>query len=128
MNEIRKAWLWNNISTALVIIFGIGFIISLIKIMYNGWNMNINEYREIIRKMVNESTGIKAVELATRVAVAMHEVEERATNYDIWEDGLDPLIESGEIIELEYILPDTDWRIKSIFFPKGTKIEPHIWR
>jgi hypothetical protein len=90
--------------------------------------MDINEYREIIRRIVNESTGIKAVELATEVAIAMHEADERATTYDIWEDGLDPLIESGEILELEYVLQDMDYKLKSIFFPKGTKIEPHIWR
>ena len=91
-------------------------------------NMTLEKYREMVRVAVNESTGIKAVQLATEIAVTMHKAGEQATKYDIWEDALDLLIETGEIIELEYILPDVDYRLKSIFFPKGTKIEPRIWR
>lgn len=32
------------------------------------------------------------------------------------------LVSSGEIVELEFILPSMDYRVKSIYFPKGTKL------
>lgn len=84
--------------------------------------MTKDDYRELVRNIVEESTGIKAVELATAVVWAIEE-KERKQNYDIWKDALDPLIEAGEIVELEYVLPTMDYRIKSIFFPKGTTFE-----
>ena len=77
--------------------------------------MTKEEYCETVRTIVNNSTGIKAVELATQVAL-------KSCDFDIWKDALMPLIELGEIIELEYVVPATDYRIKSIFFPKGTKL------
>jgi hypothetical protein len=90
--------------------------------------MTIEEYRLIVKTIVNESTGIKAVELATQVAIKTSNHfpmqrtwdESSPSHYDIWEDALTPLIKNGEIIELEYILPGMDYRIKSIFFPRGT--------
>jgi hypothetical protein len=36
---------------------------------------------------------------------------------------LDEMSRDKEIIELEYTTPDQDYRLKSIYFPKGTEIE-----
>lgn len=36
--------------------------------------------------------------------------------------ALGELIEAGELVELEYVLPDSDYRVRRIYFPKGTEI------
>lgn len=36
---------------------------------------------------------------------------------------LDELVRSGEIQEVEYILPNMDYRIKSFYLPKNTQIK-----
>ena len=82
--------------------------------------MNKEQYKEIVRKIIDDSTGIKAVELATQVVLEVHDKCHERQEFDIWNDALDPLIEAGEICELEYSLPAMNWRLKSIFFPKGT--------
>ena len=39
-----------------------------------------------------------------------------------YNEALEKLIEEGEIVEICYILPHMDYRLKSIYFPKGTKV------
>lgn len=73
--------------------------------------------KERISKIVNDSTGLKSTELAVKVVC---EVPDCNTNEVL--HLIEELVKEGEIIELEYILPQINYRIKSIYFPKGTDI------
>ncbi len=64
------------------------------------------------------SNGIKGVELATILATEFIQLEQIEIMGTIEE-----LVEQGEIIEIQYVLPHMDYRIKSFYLPKGTKIE-----
>ena len=75
--------------------------------------------KDIILEVVNRSSGIKAVDLALKV---MEKVNPTVFDTEDFHKSFDTLIKDGEIIELEYIDPDTDYRIKSILFKKGTAI------
>jgi len=74
--------------------------------------------KETVKEIVNKSQGLKAVELSMRVLTE--------TKYDVKSEDIiktiEDLVREGEIVELEYILPQMDYRIKSIYFPKGTNI------
>lgn len=39
------------------------------------------------------------------------------------EKEINDLVKQGEIIEIEYTLPNMDYRIKHYYLPKGTRIE-----
>ena len=75
--------------------------------------------KKIILDIVNNSSGIKNVELALKV---LHDT--LPVQYDALEfmTILDGLVALGEIVEIEYTLPGYSNRIKSIYFPKGTNI------
>ncbi len=75
------------------------------------------QLKEIILRKVNNSTGIKAVELTLAV---MSEINPLIFEAKTYISELDELVKNGEILELEYTLPNMDYRIKSIYFPKGT--------
>ena len=74
--------------------------------------------KEEILKIVSSHNGIKSVELAMNI---MSIINPLVFETEEFHNALSDLISSGEIIELEYIDPDIDYRIKSIYFKKGTK-------
>jgi hypothetical protein len=76
-----------------------------------------DEIRRAILERV--ASGCKATELVTDLAVAF----KGDVDFLQLSDILDKLIASNEIIEIEYILPDMDYRIKSFYLPKGTKFK-----
>lgn len=74
--------------------------------------------RDTILATVNTQQGIKAVELVLNVLGSLgHAFDDREYLLE-----LSRLIQEGEVIEFEYVLPNLDYRIKSIYFPKGTVI------
>lgn len=75
--------------------------------------------KEIITNIVNSSQGIKAVELVLKVMEEINPVKFDEKEYN---KCLTELINNKEIVEIEYILHQMDYRIKSIYFPKGTII------
>lgn len=78
--------------------------------------------REIILHMVNTHEGLKGVDLALKV---MGEINPVVFKYEDYLPILRELVRSGEVIELEYVLPDsgnTHYFPKHIYFPKGTEI------
>lgn len=75
--------------------------------------------REAILTTVNTRQGINGVHLVLNV---MSIVGPMKLENDEYNQELEKLVESGEIVELEYVLPQMDYRIKSIYFPKGTII------
>ncbi len=72
--------------------------------------------RKIILDKVNNSTGIKAVELV----VAVQTEVKSEFQHDEYVKTIEELVSSKEIVELDYILPSMNYRVKSLYFPKGT--------
>jgi hypothetical protein len=73
--------------------------------------------REAILYVVNNQQGIKGVELSIQVITKLHPILFTHRNFEI---ELNKLIAEGEIVECEYTLPNIEYRIKSMYFPKGT--------
>lgn len=73
--------------------------------------------REAILISVNSHQGVKGVDLVLNV---MGIIGPFKVNHEELVSELAQLVLNKEIVELEYILPQMDYRIKSIYFPKGT--------
>lgn len=71
-----------------------------------------------ILKIVRAKPGIKAVDLAVQLAV----IVPPATSSVAVLDELERLVADGMIVEIEYVLPDTPHKIRSLFFEAGTTI------
>jgi len=73
--------------------------------------------RDAILSSVNSHQGIKGVELVLQVMgkVGMGGFTERE-----YQNTLAELLIDGDIVEIEYSLPSMSYRLKSLFFPKGT--------
>ena len=76
-----------------------------------------DEIKESIIRLVKDSTGIKATELIAKLAT--HD-DRYPQDEDILE-LIEQVAVAGDILELEYLVPQMDYRIKSIYFPKGTE-------
>jgi hypothetical protein len=75
--------------------------------------------RDIILRMVSSHQGIKGVDLALKVMGEVNPVVFSIEEY--WEE-LHSLIDCKEIVEVIYILPNMTYRVKSMYFPKGTEV------
>lgn len=75
--------------------------------------------RDAILNTVNSHQGIKGVELVLNVMGSVGPVMFDDREYML---ELSRLLDSGQIVEVEYTLPTMDYRIKSLYFPKGTKV------
>lgn len=76
--------------------------------------------RKTILNLVNANPGMKGTDL---VAQTIHDFV--LGNMEIpsriqYEEELESLVKAGEIVELEYVLPTMDYRIKTMYFPQGT--------
>lgn len=69
---------------------------------------------EIVEKIVNNRNGIKATELAALSDV--RDVKDLVQTIEC-------LVQNGRIVEVEYVLPNISYRIKSFLLPKGTQIQ-----
>ena len=72
--------------------------------------------KEAILTSINTHQGIKAVELVLDVL----RLSNPFLDGEEYHKELESLVESGEIVELEYVLPQMGYRAKSIYFLKGT--------
>ena len=81
--------------------------------------------REAIIDTINAHQGIKGVYLVIKVMEVINPVQFSHNDY---QEELKILINEKEIVELEYTLPTIAYRIKSIYFPKGTIFEPQVYR
>ncbi len=77
--------------------------------------------KELIKKIVNENPGINGVKLATSVLESFYK-EKRDWTQDDYFKNLEELISQKEIVEIEYVLPELENMVKSIYFPKGTDV------
>lgn len=75
--------------------------------------------REAIITSVNSHQGLKGVDLALHVMGIINPI---MFKHAVYARQLDLLVTKGEIVELNYVLPQMDYKIKSIYFPKGTEI------
>lgn len=78
----------------------------------------MTKLKEAILRIVESHPGINSVKLVTDVAGIINPAEVDA---EIYNAILNKLIKDKDILELEYILPDMSYRLKSIYFPKGTE-------
>lgn len=76
-------------------------------------------HREAILITVNTRQGINGVDL---VLNCMGILGPFKLSHSLFTLELAKLVEEGEIVELEYTLPHMTYRLKSIYFPKGTTL------
>lgn len=74
--------------------------------------------REELLHLINTNTGINGVNLVLRV---MGKLGPTSFEHETFQEIIEELVKEGEVTELEYILPQMDYRMKSMYFPKGTK-------
>jgi hypothetical protein len=78
--------------------------------------MNRDEAKQFLVDKIISLQGCKATQLA-----ADEEVVTKLSMNDIdVPDLLDELVKEGRIIEIEYVLPEMTWRVKSFYLPPGT--------
>ena len=77
--------------------------------------------RGFIKELVDEKQGCKSVELATLVAMWMAKDPEIFHNVNV-PDLIEEMRIDGTLVEVEYILPNMDDRVKSFLLPKGTEV------
>jgi len=75
--------------------------------------------KQAIINIVLNKQGCKATELPVEIAVEHPELLSQLDNVI---EVLDELVEEGNLVEVEYVLPNMNYRIKSVYFPKGTQI------
>lgn len=80
----------------------------------------------VVLNIVNDSTGVKATELVASVVEKVLRDESAKTereyriDFDMIAPVIHELVTKGEILEVEYVVPNMNYRIKSMYFPKGT--------
>lgn len=78
----------------------------------------IKPMRDTILEVINNAQGIKNVELSLKVMDRINPVK---FNFQLFLDELQKLVDDKEVIEIEYVLSNMNYRIKSFYLPKGTK-------
>lgn len=74
--------------------------------------------KELIIKVVESVQGGKGPEL---VPVLIREFAASGLATDNIPILLQELVDENKLVEVEYVLPSLDFRLKSIYLPKGTK-------
>jgi hypothetical protein len=68
---------------------------------------------EKILERVEALQGVKAVALVSEPEMAV---------IDNLPQTLEDLVKDGQLVEVEYVLPNMSWRAKSFYLPAGTKV------
>jgi hypothetical protein len=82
---------------------------------------------KLILETVNTYGPIKAGNLTSKVLTEMYKNDELrqsffSEDYSTVSEILDNLVRSGQIVEVEYVLPSSTYRIRSMYFPAKTEI------
>jgi hypothetical protein len=77
--------------------------------------------KDIIRHFVGNAGAIKATELVTKCITHVHEAKINVGTVD-WVKTIAEMVKEGDLVEQEYVLPDSTHRNRSLIFPKGTFI------
>jgi len=81
--------------------------------------MNKDELKAKIVQKVRSVQGCKMMELVTNHELVV------GHDYDL-EFVINELINENELVEVEYALPNMDYRIKSFILPGGTKVKVRV--
>lgn len=74
--------------------------------------------KNILLRRILDFQGCKAIELAAAVA---QDIGEHSCT-----ELLSELVATGEIVEVEFILPSQDFKKKSFLLPQGTEVRVHV--
>ena len=83
--------------------------------------MTYEEAKDLVADLINQKTGIKAMELVADPEVRPVILD----NHDLSEI-LDDLVEEDRVVRVEYTLPPRNDRIKGFYLPVGTQIRLSI--
>lgn len=75
---------------------------------------DLGNYQQELIKKVTDLNGCKATVLVTELCAENHKIDWPSILYEAINDKL--------VVEVEYVLPHLDFRIKSFILPKGTKV------
>jgi len=76
--------------------------------------------REQTLVIINARGAVTNVELAITVAANIYPDE---FNTDSYIELLEDMVTHSAIVEAEYVLPTLNYRVKSVFFPAGTRVK-----
>lgn len=77
--------------------------------------MSRDEMKQQIVNLVNINPGIKTIDVCSLRDLAINSVS--------IPELIEELVKEWKILEVEYITPQMDYRIKSILFPYGTSLK-----
>lgn len=81
---------------------------------------------KFLTSKVNEKYGIKGTELIVEfVSAHMEGKLEPNVPHDLvvdYTEELNELVQQGDLVEIEVVLPDSAYRARSMYFPRGTEI------
>ena len=78
--------------------------------------------KEVLVAIVNSHQGIKGTSLGVEFVLATHkEGTEIPDDFDVVQ-VLEELVTAGELVEIEYAVPEMEYRVKSFYLPKGSLI------
>jgi len=80
----------------------------------------VQKAKKIIVKLVEEKNGIKSVDLSMDLLDADKSFFLEVSQIS---NIIDDLVQEGKITALNYTVPSMDYRLKTILFPKGTRVE-----
>ena len=75
-------------------------------------------FEKLVLDAVNTHTGIRNVDLVLNV---MSQVIPTMFDINDYDNAINYHLMRGNIIELEVVMPQANYRVKSIYFPKGTE-------
>ena len=78
--------------------------------------MTKQDAKNILIGKITSLQGIKATQLAAEEEIAVG-----LASFDV-PQLLEELVAEKRLIEIEYSLPDMNWRLKSFYLPVGTKL------
>lgn len=93
--------------------------------------------KEVLVRIVNDKQGTKATLLVVELMQELH-LQNLSIDEDVDVPNLiQELVSEGELLEIEYILPNIPYRVKSFLLPKGSSfsssmstqpLEPDDWQ
>ena len=81
-----------------------------------------NPVKQAIREIVEARQGCKATEL---VVFLTEEHPELLVMLGETPEAIEELVHEGELVEVEYVLPTMDYRVKGFLLPRGSQVVVH---
>jgi len=88
-----------------------------------GENMSkTDDLRKMITEVVEMNQGMKMIELITYLVVKLAN-DERMINSDVILAIIENMEKKKELVVINYVLPQMNYRLKMFILPKGTQID-----